>query len=149
MCRGEREDTAAELARTERLAQGWRAVTPTKHVNTAGYDAILEKNGVYRLVEAKARASLSLADLHNLVKRANTGEIRFNIDYFQKWVHQAGIDPLPLLSSGNIEIEVYLNGPESARLAQELLAQMGGNTARYLFEDVEHEIRIILTAVSR
>jgi len=136
------------LARTERLAQGWRAVTPPKHVNAAGYDAILEKNGVYRLVEAKARASLSLSDLHNLVERASNGEIKFNIDYFQKWAHQAGIDPLPLLRSGNIE-EVYLNGPESTRLAQELLAQMGGNTARYLFEDVEHEIRIILTAVSR
>lgn len=118
------------LARTERLAQGWRAVTPPKHVNAAGYDAILEKNGVYRLVEAKARASLSLSDLHNLVERASNGEIKFNIDYFQKWAHQAGIDPLPLLRSGNIEIEVYLNGPESTRLAQELLAQMGGNTAR-------------------
>jgi len=54
-----------------------------------------------------------------------------------------------MLRSGNIEIEVYLNGPESTRLAQELLAQMGGNTARYLFEDVEHEIRIILTEVTR
>lgn len=54
-------------------------MTPPKHVNAAGYDAILEKNGVYRLVEAKARASLSLSDLHNLVERASNGEIKFNI----------------------------------------------------------------------
>lgn len=42
-----------------------------------------------------------------------------------------------------------MNCPESARLAQELLAEMGGNVARYSFEDVEHEVQIILTAVSQ
>ncbi|NMC16045.1 MAG: hypothetical protein GYA40_05300 [Chloroflexi bacterium] len=136
------------LARNERLAQGWRVIQEAPHVNAPGYDLVLAQGGVYRLVETKARARLSLGDLHTYVfKHDITGELRFNIEYFTRNLTQA--DPRTLLRSGNFEIEFYLNGPDSTRLAQELIAQMGGTVARYKFEDVEHEVRIILKAVSQ
>lgn len=136
------------LVRHERLAQGWQVIQEVPHVTAPGYDLVLKRGGLYRLVEAKARARLSLGDLHSYVfKHDKTGELTFNVRYFTKNLTQADADAL--LRSGNFEIEFYLNGPESARLAQELIAQMGGTVARYKFEDVEHEVRIILKAVSQ
>lgn len=137
------------LARQERLAQGWQVIQEAAHVNAPGYDLVLNQGSVYRLVEAKARTSLSLEDVKNFVfKHENTGELTFNTSYFIKNFKQG--DPRELLIAGNFEIEFYLNGPESVRLAQELLAQMGGTVAKYKdnLQNV-HEVRIILTAVSQ
>lgn len=139
------------LVRNERLAQGWQVIQEAAHVNAPGYDLVLNQGGVYRLVEAKARTSLSLTDLRQYVRKHKvTGELRFNAEYFLE--NLTSLNPnarQALLRSGNLEIEFYLNGPESARLAQELLTQMGGTIARYEFEGRDHEVRIILTAVSQ
>lgn len=140
------------LARHERLAQGWQVIQEAAHVNAPGYDLVLKQGNIYRLVEAKARASLSLTDLHQYVRKHKvTGELRFNAEYFLE--NLTSLDPRDrdaLLRAGNFEIEFYLNGPESARLAQELIAQMGSTVAKYE-DDLKnvHEVRIILTAVSR
>lgn len=140
------------LARQERLTQGWQVVQEAHHVNAPGYDLVLKQGSVYRLVEAKARASLSIKDLSNFVFRHNvTGELTFNVKYFLKNLTSLDEEARDaLLRSGNFEIEFYLNGPESARLAQELLAQMGGTVAKYKdnLQNV-HEVRIILTALSQ
>lgn len=78
------------LARHERLAQGWQVIQEAAHVNAPGYDLVLARGGVYRLVEAKARASLSLADLHQYVRKHKvTGELTFNVDYFTRNLKQA------------------------------------------------------------
>ncbi len=115
------------------------------------YDLVLAQGGVYRLVETKARARLSLGDLHNYVfKHDVTGELRFNVDYFIEKLRQAA--PIPILQSGNLEIEIYLNSPQSARLAQKLLAQLGGTTAKYEYPEDSgnfYTVQILITAVHR
>jgi hypothetical protein len=73
------------LARNERLAQGWQVVQEAPHINAPGYDLVLKQGNMYRLVEAKARTSLSMEDLKNFVfKHDATGKLTFNVRYFLK-----------------------------------------------------------------
>ena len=134
------------VVRGDRLAEGWRVIDEVPHVNAAGYDLVVERSGIVRLLEAKARARLPLTSLSQYVRRVGD-ELKFNTDYLIGELGPTVAEPL--LRSGRIEIEFYLNGPESARMAQGLLDAMGSNLAKYDFDGITHEIEVIVRAVNR
>lgn len=134
------------LMRGDRVAEGYRLIDEVPHVNASEYDLVLERSGVVRVLEAKARARLSLNNLSQYVRRVG-GDLRFNTDYL---IGQLGLRAAePILRSGRIKIEFYLNGPDSTRVAQELLDAMGTNLAKYDFDGIAHEIGILVTSVNR
>lgn len=106
-------------------------------------------NGFVRLMEAKSGARVTLEQLSSYIRRVGD-DLWFNTDYF-KAQGLLNVDVAKsALRSGRLEVEIFLNNPESARIAQELLAEMGGATAKYLDDlGVEHALQIIITAVSK
>ncbi len=73
---------------TEYLAKGDTVgdiVTDLAHINKGGIDYAAKEGNVLKIVEAKARASLSRADIKNYIKTDKSGAVKeFNVDYAVK-----------------------------------------------------------------
>jgi hypothetical protein len=55
-----------------------------------------------------------------------------------------------LLKTGSLEIESFINDPESAEIARALLRLLGGDTSKYLDGgDVWHTIKILINNVTK
>lgn len=122
-----------------------------------GYDIVAEmKTGKVRLLEAKAsdalsRPTLSHKELEKYVWFGPGGLLRFNKAYFKQ---QSAYKNSPVaknaFNTGNLEIEFFINGPNSATIRQNLINQLGGTVAIYTDDrGIMRQVTIIITAVSR
>lgn len=135
------------ISKNKRIAQGWINIQDVPHINAAGFDAVLEQGGVFRLLEAKAASNpLTKKAISNYFE-ISKGELIFNIEYFIEHINK--VDPREILRAGNIEVEFFINSPESAQMASKLLDLLGGTIGKYEFEGVVHEVDIIIKAVTQ
>ena len=140
------------LVETLRRDEGWTLLGDVHHINAAGYDRIMQRGGIVRLIEAKAREALRLEDISSLIglNRA-TGEIRFDSQYFQRFGRAAQ----DAFNAGRLEIEVLLNGPASTAIKQSLLAELGlreGDQIIGVYEDSfgnPRTLEVIITAINQ
>ena len=106
-------------------------------------------HGIVQLLEAKAVTSaLTEKGISNYLKLPGN-DIIFNTEYFLKHLADLkDVNPAAVLRSGQFEVEFLINSPHSAEVGAKLLDLLGGNLAKYRFEGIQHEIKIIITAVS-
>lgn len=133
-----------------RRADGWQFLRGRHAVNAAGYDLVLAGGPVVRVVDAKTVQSLSLRDITKLIWRDTTGEFQFNGNYF---IRQLAGDPAAeaAFRSGNVEVEIVINGPNSSALRQQLLDALGGRTTFPYVDDLRRPqfTTLILTAINQ
>jgi hypothetical protein len=110
-----------------RGAENWSVLGKAKHVNAAGYDLILHNGGVVRLVEAKGREALSLADLDNYFGIGSDGLLRLNVEYFREFTRGIPIAG-SAFEAGRLQIEIFVNSSTLARsedIVRSLVREMG------------------------
>jgi hypothetical protein len=128
------------------------------HVNSPGYDLILQQGDIFRLVEAKARQTLKLENLGNILRVDKvTKEVEFADDYFAKWGRRI---PEEAFTEGHIQAEILINGPTSDLVRKAVLAEMGlpesttSFLAHYIVRSdggaqIEREVEVIIHAISQ
>jgi hypothetical protein len=135
------------VMKADRISEGFEIVQDLRHVNAAGYDLVLKKGGVTRILEAKSGARLTLKEITNYIGKVGDERL-FDTQYLVKWLGEDTANAL--LETGKFEIEFFINNPQSGKIANELLDLLGGNTAKYLDEDgIPHIIEVIITHVNK
>lgn len=106
-------------AYTESLASidiGGTAVIGLKHVNKGGPDyAAMVGGDTLKIVEAKARQSLTLANLDRYIKPNKVGALEFNAAYVMKDISEDYFK-----NAATKQFVLYLNGPNSLDIMKNL-----------------------------
>lgn len=149
--------TQFQVMPAERMPDIRNVIDRANTLTAPGYDIVAEmKTGKVRLLEAKAsdaltRRTLSHKDLEKYVWFGPGGLLYFNKAYFkQQSAYNNSSVAYSAFNTGNLEIEFFINGPNSATIRQNLINQLGGTVAIYLDDfNIMRQVNIIITAVSR
>ena len=145
----------------DRLADGWNVLKKLEHVTENGYDLVVEKSGTVRLMEAKGISNPLTRDIISSYVKVNskTHELEFSADYFIKHLEDLGKSQREIaeaaFESGNLQIEIYINSPEYARLTADLRDLLGVGPLDRIFASykdshgVIRNVEVIITGVHK
>jgi len=137
------------IMKFDRLTDGWDVIQDLRHVNAAGYDMIIGKGGIVRLMEAKSGARVTLRQISNYLDKTS-GTLIFNTDYFLNPIRGLiGNDAvMSAFRSGRLELEIFINNVNHAQIVSDLTSEIGVLTAKYV-DDVGnlHDLKIIITGL--
>ena len=133
-------------------SEGWDVLQDLRHINAAGYDMILGKGGVVRLMEAKSGAKLMLRQFHSYVyKKGN--ELFFSVNYFLRNAPLSKPVVQEAYRSGKLQIEIFLNNPNHMKILEALQSELGVQAGEKILanydvlisgQSVRHTVEIIL-----
>ena len=138
-------------AYTESLAKSditGNTIIDLKHINKGGIDYAAKEGDVLKIVESKARQSLTLKNIENYVKPNEiTGALEFNANYVKRELEDYLIDT----TIKKKQFILYLNGPNSQAIKNSLNLP---TSLPYKFKDSNDIIRtgtvdVVVMAVNK
>jgi hypothetical protein len=115
-----------------KVAEGWRVISKAEHYCAQGYDAVMEKGGIIRLMEAKAGDIVPVKQCKNLFFIDREKNIFFNDHYFFKKIKNDRT-LRDAFNEGRLQIEVFINNPNCAKSIDRIRDTIGVGPTEKIF----------------
>lgn len=141
------------VAENLRRSEGWDFIQPRSAVHAAGYNLVLETGGVVRVVEVKTARRLDISSLSKYFFKDDLGTWKFHADVFRDELLGPLVQPAvrQAFDTGNLEVEIMVNGNTSDAIASSIAAQLGRPTRIQYLDDAgnTHFISAILNPINQ